>query len=224
MVKKLKLITEHNENIKFIKEEKGEKGVSPSYYIQGIYMQAETVNKNLRVYPLNVLEKEVKRYNEEYVKKGRALGELGHPEGPQLNLERVSHKIIELKMDGNNVMGKAKILDTPYGKITKNFIDEGIVLGVSSRALGSLVEREDGISEVSEDFELSTVDIVADPSAPEAFVNGIMENREWVYENGIVKAVEIERYKKQISKTHRKKLEEQTLRIFEDFLKKLKNK
>jgi len=219
--KKFKLITEHTENIKFLTEGKGE---AKSYFIEGIYMQAEQVNKNGRVYPNRVLTKEVKRYNNEYVNKGRALGELGHPDGPQVNLERVSHKIIELKMDGDNVIGRSKILDTPYGKIAKNFIDEGVTLGVSSRALGTLVERDDGVSEVSDDFELSTVDIVADPSAPEAFVNGIMESREWIFENGIVKPVEIEQYKKIIRKTNRKQLERQTIKIFEDFMSKLKNR
>ena len=166
------LITEVNDNVNLITEEvDGEK----QYHIDGVFMQAEQKNRNGRVYPSRTLMNEVQRYNNEYVKTSRAMGELGHPEGPQLNLERVSHLIKELRIDGDNVYGKAKILDTPYGKIVKDLIKEGVKIGVSSRGMGSLKQNDKGINEVQDDFTLSAVDIVADPSAPDAYVQGIME-------------------------------------------------
>ena len=167
-----------------------------------------------------VMEKELKRYNNEYVKTNRAMGELGHPEGPTVNLERVSHLIKDLRLEGNDIYGKAKILDTPYGKIVRNLIDEGVKLGVSSRGMGSLKEQ-DGVNVVQEDFMLAAVDVVADPSAPNAFVNGIMEGREWIWDGGVLKPVEVENYKRIIEKTSSRNLEEQAMRLFKDFISKL---
>ena len=211
------LITEVNDNINLVTEEvNGER----QYHIDGIFMQAEQKNRNGRVYPSKVLMNEVKRYNNEYVKSSRAMGELGHPEGPQLNLERVSHLIKELRIDGNDVYGKAKILDTPYGKIVKNLIGEGVKIGVSSRGMGSLKQR-DGINEVQDDFSLAAVDIVADPSAPNAFVQGIMEGKQWVWENGILTSRVIDTYKKHIQRANKTDLEEAKLCAFADFLSKL---
>ena len=211
------LITEVNDNINLVTEEvNGEK----QHYIDGIVMQAEQKHRNGRVYPSKVLMNEVKRYNNEYVKSSRAMGELGHPEGPQLNLERVSHLIKELRIDGNDVYGKAKILDTPYGKIVKNLIGEGVKIGVSSRGMGSLKQR-DGINEVQDDFSLAAVDIVADPSAPNAFVQGIMEGKQWVWENGILTSRVIDTYKKHIQRANKTDLEEAKLCAFADFLSKL---
>ena len=208
------LITEVNDNINLVTEEvNGEK----QHYIDGIFMQAEQKNRNGRVYPSKVLMNEVKRYNNEYVKSSRAMGELGHPEGPQLNLERVSHLIKELRVDGNDIYGRAKILDTPYGKIVKDLVKEGVKIGVSSRGMGSL-KQVNGINEVQEDFNLAAVDIVADPSAPDAFVEGIMEGKEWVWENGILTARRIESYKKQIKSASKSNLEEAKLYAFADFL------
>ena len=217
----MKLITEmaNDENIEFITEEnaKGEK----SHYIKGIFMQAEQKNRNGRIYPKEVLNKEVYKYIGNYVDQNRAFGELGHPDGPVVNLERVSHMIKELHEDGNNWIGKAKIMDTPYGKIVKNLIDEGAKLGVSSRGMGSL-KNQRGTNVVQDDFYLATAaDIVADPSAPEAFVEGIMEGKEWVWENGIIRERELEQYKNQIKETKRKELEEQKLEVFKSFLSKL---
>jgi hypothetical protein len=177
-------------------------------------------NRNGRMYPSAVMDKEVDRYNTEYVKQNRAMGELGHPEGPTVNLERVSHIIKDLRIEGKDIYGKAKILDTPYGKIVKNLVEEGAKLGVSSRGMGSLKEQ-DGVNVVQEDFMLAAVDVVADPSAPNAFVNGLMEGREWIWNNGILKPVVIEEYKKIIEKTPSRKLEEQTMRLFADFISKL---
>ena len=211
------LITEVNDNVNLVTEEvNGEK----QYHIDGIFMQAEQKNRNGRVYPNKVLMNEVQKYNNEYVKPQRAMGELGHPEGPSLNLERVSHLIKEMRIDGNDIYGKAKILDTPYGKIVKSLIDEGVKIGVSSRGMGSLKER-DGINEVQDDFTLAAVDIVADPSAPYAFVQGIMEGKEWVWENGILTSRKIETVKKQIETVSRSELEEAKLLVFADFLSKL---
>ena len=208
------LITEVNDNINLITEEvNGEK----QYHIDGIFMQAEQKNRNGRVYPQKTLMKEVQRYNNEYVKTNRAMGELGHPDGPQLNLERVSHLIKELRVDGNDIYGRAKILDTPYGKIVKDLVKEGVKIGVSSRGMGSL-KQVNGINEVQEDFNLAAVDIVADPSAPDAFVEGIMEGKEWVWENGILTARRIESYKKQIKSASKPNLEEAKLCAFADFL------
>lgn len=214
----MKLIKEEITNVEFLTEEKNGK---KDYFIEGIFMQSELKNRNGRKYPKAVMEKEVKRYNDEIVSKKRAFGELGHPDGPTINLERVSHLITELKMDGNNVMGRAKILDTPYGKIVKNLMDEGATLGVSSRGMGSIASKA-GVQEVQGDFYLATAaDIVADPSAPDAFVSGIMEGKEWVWDNGIIKEVEIEQYKQEIERTKRKALAEAQARVFTDFLKKL---
>jgi hypothetical protein len=211
------LITEVNDNVKLVTEEvNGEK----QYHIDGVFMQAEQKNRNGRVYPSKTLMNEVKRYNNEYVKSSRAMGELGHPDGPQLNLERVSHLIKELRIDGNDVYGKAKILDTPYGKIVKDLIKEGVKIGVSSRGMGSL-KQVNGVNEVQEDFSLSAVDIVADPSAPDAYVQGIMEGKEWVWENGILTSKTIESHKKHIERASKSDLEEAKLYAFADFLSKL---
>jgi hypothetical protein len=183
-------------------------------------MQAEQKNRNGRVYPKKTLINEVSRYNDEYVKTGRAMGELGHPEGPQLNLERVSHLIKELRVDGNDIYGKAKILDTPYGKIVKDLVKEGVRIGVSSRGMGSL-KQKNGINEVQDDFNLAAVDIVADPSAPDAFVQGIMEGKEWVWENGILTAKTVEAHQKHIRRASKSDLEEAKLYAFADFLSKI---
>tara|TARA_R110002096_G_scaffold98263_1_gene218735 strand:- start:1323 stop:1967 length:645 start_codon:yes stop_codon:yes gene_type:complete len=212
------LITEVNEDINLVCEEdaSGKKG----FRIEGIFMQAEKVNRNGRRYPRNTLMNETTRYNEKYVKKNRALGELGHPEGPTVNLERVSHLITDLDFDGNNIIGKAKILETPYGKIVQNLIEGGAKVGVSSRGMGS-IKSKDGINEVQKDFMLSAVDIVADPSAPDAFVNGIMEGKEWIYENGLFQEKRIENYKRAIEKASRVELEEKKLEVFKDFIQNL---
>ena len=183
-------------------------------------MQSEKVNRNGRMYERKILFNEADRYNKEYVQKSRAMGELGHPDGPSLNLERVCHNIVEMSFDGDNVMGKAKILDTPYGKIVKSLIDDGVKLGVSTRGMGTL-EEKNGVKMVKEDFMLTAVDVVADPSAPDAFVNGIMEGKEWVWNNGMLKEREIETYRKTITKAERENLEEQKLNVFRDFLSKL---
>lgn len=213
----MKLITEFNESINITEGSKKE------MYIEGIFMQGNIKNQNGRQYPTETLDKEVNRYVKEYVNKKRALGELGHPEGPSVNLDRVSHMITELKRDGDNFMGKAKIMDTPYGNIVKNLIKEGTNLGVSSRGMGS-VKEVDGIDEVQEDFVLATVDIVSDPSAPEAFVNGIMEGKEWVWENGVIKETNIQDYKNVILKTNKKYLDETKIKMFEDFMTNLKSR
>ncbi len=217
----MKLITETNlDGIDMITEAK-EDG-SKSYFIEGVFMQSETKNKNGRVYPKDILMNEVARYITEYVGNKRALGELGHPEGPTVNLERVSHIITELRQEGDDIVGKAKIMDTPYGKIVKNLIDEGAKIGVSSRGMGSLKKNRNGINEVQKDFMLSAVDIVADPSAPSAFVNGIMEGKEWIWENGIIKSQDIESYETLIKSASSKvDLEEKALYAFVDFLSKL---
>jgi hypothetical protein len=217
----MKLITEINEEVKFITEET-EEGGKKNMFIEGIFMQAEQKNRNGRMYPLPVMEREVTRYVNDYVNKNRAYGELGHPEGPTINLERVSHMIKELRQDGSNFIGKAKIMDTPYGNIVKNLINEGACVGVSTRGLGSLREGKDGTKVVQDDFYLATAaDIVADPSAPDAFVQGIMENREWVYVAGRWTERQIEESKKQIKKVNRKDLEKTKLQIFENFINKL---
>jgi hypothetical protein len=215
----MKLITETVENVEILCEDSNGK---KEYFIEGVFMQAEKKNKNGRVYPKNTLMSEVGRYVKEYVNKNRAMGELGHPEGPTVNLERVSHLIKELRVEGTDVIGKAKIMDTPYGKIVKNLIDEGTNLGVSSRGMGSL-KNKNGINEVQKDFMLAAVDIVSDPSAPDAFVEGIMEGREWVWENGIIKAVEIEEYKRSIETASARELQEAKVNAFENFLNRLRN-
>ena len=213
----MKLITETIENIEVLKEERNGK---KDYKIRGVFMQADIKNRNGRIYPVETLAKEVKRYTTEFIDKKRAFGELGHPDGPTVNLERVSHMITSLKSEGKNFIGEAKIMDTPYGKIVKGLIDEGAQLGVSSRGMGSLVHKG-GANYVGKDFYLATsADIVADPSAPDAFVEGIMENKEWVWDNGVLKSIEVERYKEEIEKTKRKELAEVKADIFKDFISK----
>ena len=212
----MKLITEHINEIEYLTEGKGKE-----QYIKGIFMQSDIKNQNGRVYPQAVLQKEVKNCNTKYVNEGRALGELGHPMGPVINLDRVSHVIKELKEDGTNFIGKAKVMDTPNGKIVKNFISEGVKLGVSSRGMGSLKTKKNGVNEVKKDFVLSTVDIVADPSAPDAFVNGIMEGKEWVWENGVIKEQDIDAMKKTIMNAKMKELEQKKLEVFQKFLQNL---
>lgn len=216
----MRLITEVNDNIDVLVISE-ENDPQKNYYISGVFMQSEKKNRNGRVYPKDTLLKEVNRYNEEIVKNNRAMGELGHPEGPSVNLERVSHIIKELYVAGNDVHGKAKILNTPYGQIVKNLIDEGAKLGVSSRGMGSLRAEKDGTNVVQEDFLLAAVDIVADPSAPDAFVNGVMEGKEWVWNNGVLQPVEIERMKKTITRTEKRMLEEAKIKMFEYFISRL---
>ena len=214
----MKLITETIENVKILTEERDGKKL---LYIEGVFLQSELKNRNGRMYPFDVLNNEVKRYNEEYVKSKRALGELGHPDGPTINLDRVSHRITSLRAEGNNFIGKAQILDTPMGQIAKSLLGEGVQLGVSSRGMGSIEKRED-TSVVRDDFMLTTAaDIVADPSAPDAFVNGIMEGKEWVWDNGILKESKVDKYQRYINGAPRRELEERTLKVFEDFLGKL---
>ena len=214
----MKLITENIEEINvLIEENNGKKNL----YIEGIFLQSEIKNRNGRVYPYEVLNREVQRYNEQYVKSGRALGELGHPDGPTVNLDRVSHKIISLKSEGSNFIGKAQVLDTPMGKIAKSLLEEGVRLGVSSRGMGSLEERN-GANYVRDDFMLATAaDIVADPSAPDAFVNGIMEGKEWIWDNGILREHQVSKYHKYISESTRRNIEERKLKSFEHFLSNL---
>ena len=215
----MKLIREEIQDANFLVEEKNGKS---NYFIEGVFMQSDLKNRNGRVYPSDVMQKEVKRYTKENIDRKRAFGELGHPDGPTINLERVSHMITELNMDGSNVMGKAKIMDTPYGKIVKNLMDEGATLGVSSRGMGSLKPGAKGAQEVQGDFYLATAaDIVADPSAPDAFVSGIMENKEWIWDNGIIKEVNIERYKQDIANAKLNSLQEAKLKAFNNFLSKL---
>jgi len=216
----MKLITEMNEDIK-ITEELNEATSEKNYYIEGIFMQAEQKNRNGRVYPRSVLMDEVKRYNNEYVQKNRALGELNHPQGPTVNLDRVSHMIKELREQGDDVYGKAKIMDTPMGDIAKNLIKEGAKLGVSSRGMGSLKQNKSGVNEVQKDFMLAAVDIVADPSAPNAFVNGIMEGAEWVWDGGVLREKQMSEYKEQIERTSKRELEQKAIKVFEDFIKNL---
>ena len=214
----MKLITETIENIEVLTEERNGK---KDYKIKGIFMQADIKNRNGRIYPVGTLAKEVKRYNEQFINKKRAFGELGHPDGPTVNLERVSHMITSLKPEGKNFVGEAKIMDTPYGKIVKNLIDEGAQLGVSSRGMGSLQSGSQG-NVVGKDFYLATAaDIVADPSAPDAFVEGIMEGKEWVWDNGVLKSMEVEKYKEEIEKTKRAELAEKKASIFKHFLNKI---
>ena len=216
----MKLITETIEDIEVLTEATANGG--KSYKIKGVFMQADIKNRNGRVYPVETLAKEVKRYTSEFINKKRAFGELGHPDGPTVNLERVSHMITSLKPEGKNFVGEAKIMDTPYGKIVKNLIDEGAQLGVSSRGMGS-IQQSQGKNIVGRDFYLATAaDIVADPSAPDAFVEGIMEGKEWVWDNGVLKSMEVERYKQQIENTKRTELAETKASIFNDFLSKLK--
>ena len=217
----MKLISESIEDIEYITEDDAEG--KKNYRIRGVFLQAEVKNRNGRIYPMSVLEKEVSRYNKEYVNKNRAIGELGHPDGPTVNLERVSHMITKLHPDGKNFIGEAKIMDTPYGKIVKNLINEGAKLGVSSRGMGSLEPRR-GAQVVKDDFYLATAaDIGADPSAPNAFVEGIMEGKEWVWQNGAVKEMDIEAYRKELDRNYERAQarEEKNAEIFENFLSKL---
>mgnify|MGYP003110202665 CR=1 FL=1 len=214
----MKLITEHtDENLDYLVEEKDGK---KNTFIEGVFMQAEKMNRNKRIYPKEVLAEATAKYVKEQVKTGRAVGELDHPEGPQINLDKVSHKITELKFEGNNVVGKALILDTPMGKIVKGLINGGVKLGVSSRGMGT-VEQKDGKTYVKDDYMLSTVDIVQDPSAPAAFVDGIMEGVEWVYESGVLTPQQIEKYETEIQTASSQRLAEAQERIFQDFLSKL---
>ena len=212
----MKLITEEISSVKFITEGKGAK---KKMYIEGVFLQGDIKNRNGRMYPVNTLAKEVGRYNESFVQKGRALGELGHPEGPTVNLDRVSHKITSLRQEGNNFIGKAQLLETPMGKIAKSLISEGVTLGVSSRGVGSLKEDHKGCKVVGEDFMLATAaDIVADPSAPDAFVSGIMEGKEWVWEGGILREQLAKQTEKRINTlVDQKALEEHKLNLFNDF-------
>lgn len=216
----MKLITEVTESLRFLEEINEETG-KKSFYIEGPFLQAEVVNRNGRRYPKGIMEKEVLRYKTEQIEKGRAYGELGHPEGPTINLDRVSHMIVGLKEEGDNFIGKAKILGTPMGNIVKELMAEGANLGVSSRGMGSLKEV-DGVNEVQEDFMLATAaDIVADPSAPDAYVRGIMENKEWVFVDGIFVEKDIDEAKKRIAESSIRNLEENKIQAFTTFLDKL---
>ena len=216
----MKLISEEAIEVNFVTEEDDNK--KKNYFIEGIFMQSETKNRNGRVYPKVILQKEVKRYTDKFINTKRAFGELGHPDGPTVNLERVSHMITELVEDGANFVGRAKIMDTPYGKIVKNLIDEGAKLGVSSRGMGSLKPVQDGLQEVQSDFYLATAaDIVADPSAPDAFVSGIMEGKEWVWDNGLLKEKEIVEYQKQIERATEISRNKVRIEAFENFITKL---
>tara|TARA_B100000214_G_scaffold300785_1_gene231076 strand:- start:779 stop:1429 length:651 start_codon:yes stop_codon:yes gene_type:complete len=216
----MKLITEEISNVKIITEGKGS---GKKLYIEGVFLQGNIKNRNGRMYPMETLSREVKRYNETFVNKGRALGELGHPDGPTVNLDRVSHKITSLSEDGNNFKGKAQILNTPMGKIASSLLDEGVMLGVSSRGVGSLRTTNEGHKVVGEDFMLATAaDIVADPSAPDAFVSGIMEGKEWVWEGGILREQLAETTAKRINTlVDQKRLEEHKLNLFNEFLSNL---
>ena len=215
----MKLISEEVTQSEFLIEQ-NDKGTK-DYKIKGIFLQSNIKNRNGRIYPKEVLDKEVTRYNKEFINKKRAFGELGHPDGPTVNLERVSHMITSLKPEGKNFIGEAKVMDTPYGKIVKNLIDEGAVLGVSSRGMGS-INQQGGRNFVGKDFYLATAaDIVADPSAPDAFVEGIMEGKEWVWDNGVLKSMEVEQYKEEIERTKRQELATVKADIFKDFIKKL---
>ena len=213
----MKLITEEISSVKFITEGKGGK---KKMYIEGVFLQGNLKNRNGRMYPVEILGREVERYNESFVSKGRAVGELGHPDGPTVNLDRVSHKITQLRQEGNNFVGKAQLLETPMGKIAKSLIAEGVTLGVSSRGIGTLKEDKDGCKVVGEDFQLATAaDIVADPSAPDAFVNGIMEGKEWVWEGGVLREQFVDETKKRINTlVGQKALEEHKLDLFNNFL------
>ena len=218
----MKLITELNEEVKYVVEEV--EGKKKNYFIEGVFMQGDIKNRNGRMYPKEVLAKEAARYNKEYIQKNKAYGELGHPQGPTINLERVSHMIKSLVPEGSNFIGKAKVLDTPYGNIVKSLIDEGAQLGVSSRGMGTLKEKQGGAQEVQSDFMLSTAaDIVADPSAPEAFVNGVMEGVEWVYDaaSSSYSAMQVVDEIKKVGIKDAKKLEEHKIDLFNKFMRNL---
>ena len=215
----MKLITEKIEDAKIVITE-GKNG-KRNTFIEGVFLQAEICNRNGRMYPMRTMEREVQKYNENFVKTGRALGELGHPDGPTINLDRASHLITSLQREGNNFIGKARLLETPMGKIAKQLLDEGVKLGVSSRGLGSIKE-ENGVKIVGEDFMLATAaDIVADPSAPDAFVNGIMEGKEWVWANGNIAESKIDEIKRRIDNAAQAQLEERKISAFSEFLKNL---
>ena len=216
----MKLIREEIESVEFLVEQKNGK---KSMYIEGVFLQGNIKNRNGRMYPMETLRREVGRYSENHIQSGRALGELGHPEGPTVNLDRVSHKIVSLKENGSNFIGKAKILSTPMGKIASSLIEEGVKLGVSSRGVGSLQQTKEGFAVVGEDFMLATAaDIVADPSAPDAFVSGIMEGNEWIWDGGILRERFATKTYKQINTlVDQKKLDEQKLNLFNDFLSNL---
>tara|TARA_R110001606_G_scaffold242960_3_gene390827 strand:- start:5944 stop:6600 length:657 start_codon:yes stop_codon:yes gene_type:complete len=216
----MKLIREEIETVDFIVEERNGK---KNLYIEGIFLQGDLKNRNGRMYPMETLRKEVQRYTENHVNSGRALGELGHPDGPTVNLDRVSHKIVSLKENGTNFIGKAKILGTPMGKIAESLISEGVKLGVSSRGIGSLKQTREGVNIVSDDFMLSTAaDIVADPSAPDAFVEGIMEGKNWVWDGGILREQQAAKTYKTINTlVSTKQLDEQKLNLFNNFLNNL---
>ena len=217
----MKLISEFNDYAISPVIVEGKEDGKKDYFIEGIFMQSEIKNRNGRIYPKEVIQKEVKRYNKEFVDQDRAFGELGHPEGPTINLDKVSHMITKLEEDGNNFVGRAKILSTPNGQIVKNLIDDGAKLGVSSRGLGSL-ESKGNAQYVKDDFQLATAgDIVADPSAPEAFVEGIMEGVEWVYESGILKAKDLDQMQKDLKTARLNKLEETKLNLWKSFVEKL---
>ena len=214
----MRLIAEEITEVNFLSEEKEGKR---SHFIEGVFLQSEIENKNGRKYPFKTLEREVAKYDESYIRKGRALGELGHPDGPSINLDKVSHKIESLKAEGNNFIGRAKILDTPNGRIAKSLLDEGVKLGVSSRGMGSLKQQE-GVNIVQDDFMLATAaDIVADPSAPDAFVDGIMEGKEWVWDNGILKESAVAQLKQEIDQATLINLQERKVSAFSKFLKSL---
>ena len=216
----MKLIREEIEKVEVLTEESNGK---KNLFIKGVFLQAEQVNRNGRMYRMPVMEREVKRYTEQYVNKGRALGELGHPDGPTVNLDRVSHKITELYREGNNFIGKAQILSTPMGKIAESLLKEGVCLGVSSRGIGSLRPTKEGFNEVGEDFMLATAaDIVADPSAPDAFVQGIMEGKEWIWDGGILREKLAEQTQRRINTLiDQKRLEEHKINLFNDFINSL---
>ena len=216
----MKLITEEISKVEFITEGKGK---CKKCFIKGVFLQGDIKNRNGRMYPMETLSREVARYDESFIQKGRALGELGHPDGPTVNLDRVSHKIVSLTCEGTNFIGKAQLLETPMGKIARSLIDEGVMLGVSSRGVGSLKEDHNGCKVVGEDFQLATAaDIVADPSAPDAFVSGIMEGKEWVWEGGILREQLAERTQRRINTlVDQRRLEEHKLNLFNDFLSNL---
>ena len=216
----MKLIREEIESVEFLVESKNGK---KSMYIEGVFLQGNIKNRNGRMYPMETLRREVGRYNENHVQAGRALGELGHPDGPTVNLDRVSHKIVSLRESGSNFIGKAKILNTPMGKIASSLIEEGVKLGVSSRGIGSLKATREGVNVVGDDFMLATAaDIVADPSAPDAFVEGIMEGTEWVWDNGIWQHSDLEKAKRHIESSSMNDLTDRKLKVFESFLRNLK--
>jgi hypothetical protein len=216
----MKLIREEIERVEVLTEESNGK---KNLFIKGIFLQSEQVNRNGRLYPGSIMEREVKRYNEQYVQKGRALGELGHPDGPTVNLDRVSHKIVDLQREGNNFVGKAQILSTPMGKIAESLLKDGVTLGVSSRGIGSLTATKEGYKQVGEDFMLATAaDIVADPSAPDAFVQGIMEGKEWIWDGGVLRERLAENTRRQINQlTAQRQLEEHKIELFDQFLNSL---